>query len=359
MSLVATSSTSPVHHADPPAIARPAPASTPAFDWAVTALCAVFVGGLFLDGWAHTHGQVDETFFTPWHAALYGGFLATALFLWASFVWGIRRRRSWRAALPDGYGLSLLGVALWIVGGPFDAVWHSIFGFEANVEALMSPAHVVLALGFALMASGPLRAILRQPPGAWRRDLPMLLSLTFVVSALTFFTQTAHPLANLWASGSRRHTPDISELGVVSFCLTIAILIGPVLLLLRHGRLPAGALAILIGLNSVAMGFLFDQGDYPRPLVGAWIVAGVASDLLRLALRPAADRAGRFRVYAFAVPVVLAAAYFAGLALTTGIAWSPHLWLGTVVYCGLVGWLLSYLVLPPRLQTGATVPPGP
>ena len=114
--------------------------STPAFDWTMTILSAVFVGGLFLDGWAHTHGRVDETFFTPWHAALYSGFLATALFLWGGLVWGVRRGHRWAAALPDGYGLSLLGVALWFVGGPFDFAWHAVFGFEVNVEALMSPA---------------------------------------------------------------------------------------------------------------------------------------------------------------------------------------------------------------------------
>jgi hypothetical protein len=351
MSLLLTPTTSHVHHPPVPRPAHPAP-PTAVFDWTATVLGAVFLGGVFIDGWAHTHGRVDETFLTPWHAVLYGGYLATALFLWASFVWGLRRRRTWRAALPDGYALSLLGVALWLVGGPFDAAWHAVFGFEASVEALMSPAHVVLALGFALMVSGPLRAVLRRPPASWLRDLPLLLSTTCVVSALTFFTQTAHPLANLWASAARRSSADVTELGLVSFCLTAAILSGPVLFLLRHGRLATGALSIVVGLNSLAMGFLFDQGDYPRTLVAAWIAAGVAADLLRLALRPAPDRAGRFRVYAFAMPALIAGAHFGGLALTSGIGWSPHLWLGTVVFCGLVGWLQSYLVLPPRLDAG-------
>jgi hypothetical protein len=26
-----------------------------------------------------------------------------------------------------------------------------------------------------------------------------------------------------------------------------------------------------------------------------------------------------------------------------------HLWLGVVVFAGVIGWLLSYLVLPPRV----------
>jgi len=347
MSLAMTTSGSRVLRSDSHALAGTTRASGPAFDWTVTALCAVFVSGLFLDGWAHTHGRVDATFFTPWHAALYSGFLATSMFLWGSLVRGVMRGYRWRQALPAGYGLSLLGAALWVIGGPFDFTWHAVFGFEAGVEALMSPAHGVLALGFSLMASGPLRAVLRRPPSAWRRDLPLILSLTFLVSALTFFTQIAHPLANLWASGTRRGSADVTELGLVSFLLTSAIVIGPVLLLLRHGRLPAGAMTILVGLNSVAMGFLYDQGDYPFAPVAASMAAGVAADLLRLALRPEVDRAGAFRLYAFAAPAILTGSYFACLWLTDGIAWSPHLWLGAIVFCGVVGWLLSYLVLPP------------
>jgi hypothetical protein len=341
-------------------VSRPTRASTPAFDWTMTILSAVFVGGLFLDGWAHTHGRVDETFFTPWHAALYSGFLATAVFLWGGLVWGVRRGHRWRAALPDGYGLSLLGVALWFAGGPLDFAWHAVFGFEASVEALMSPAHAVLALGAALITSGPLRAILRRRPGTWWQELPLVLSLTFVVSALTFFTQIAHPLANLWAAGPRRSSPDVTELGLVSFLLTAVILMGPVLLLLRHERLPTGATAILIGLDSIAMGFLFDHGDYPLALVAASIAAALVVDLVRPVLRPRADRPAAFRVYAAAVPGLLAAAYFAAVATTAGITWSPHLWMGTVVFCGIVGWLLSYLVLPPRLQPGPCgSSPGP
>ena len=37
--------------------------------------------GLFVDGYAHNHGMVDSTFFTPYHALLYSGILAVGLFL--------------------------------------------------------------------------------------------------------------------------------------------------------------------------------------------------------------------------------------------------------------------------------------
>ena len=34
------------------------------FDWLMGILGFLFVGGLYLDGWAHAHGKVDNTFFT-------------------------------------------------------------------------------------------------------------------------------------------------------------------------------------------------------------------------------------------------------------------------------------------------------
>src|SRR5262245_66096291 len=40
-------------------------------DWAVAVASGWLVGGFWLDGWAHHAFPQLETFFTPWHAALY------------------------------------------------------------------------------------------------------------------------------------------------------------------------------------------------------------------------------------------------------------------------------------------------
>jgi len=317
------------------------------FDWAVTVLSALFCAGVFVDGWAHTHGRVDDSFFTPWHAALYGGYLATAALLVGRVAWAWRRGARGRAAVPAGYGLSLIGVACWIVGGPFDAVWHTVFGFEADVDALMSPAHTVLALGFGLMASGPMRAALARPRGRWLDELPLVLSLTFVVSIMTFFTQIAHPAANLFADPWAPRTYEWTALGVTGTLLTAAILSAPMLLLLRHGRLPPGAITIVAGANAVAMGFLFGAGPYPRTAVIALALGGLAADIVRSALRPLPERCAAFRAFACALPACLVGGYFVGLGATTGLTWSTHVWIGTIVFAGVAGWLLSYLVLPP------------
>ena len=319
------------------------------FDWAAVVLGAAFTSGLFLDGWAHTHGRVDDTFFTPWHAVLYSSFFAMALLLIGRAAWGFRRTGGWRTAMPPGYGLGLIGVGCWFVGGPFDALWHSIFGFEANVEALMSPAHAILALGYGLMASGPLRAGLRRAPTGWRDTLAIALSMTFVLANLTFFTQIAHPISNLWAAGRMRMSEDMIEFGITGLVLTAAILTAPVLWLLRWNRLPAGGVTIIIGLDAIAMGFVFDRGPYPVPVVLAMIVAALLADVLRAALQPDAGRPTAFRIFAAVFPALLYLSYFVTVGITYGLSWSPHLWLGVVVFAGIIGWLLSYLLLPPRI----------
>src|SRR5262245_7224341 len=281
-------------------IPRPptAPSSTPAFDWTVAVLSLVWLGGVFLDGWAHAHGRVDDTFFTPWHAVLYAGYTVLSAVLVGRAAWAIKRGTPWRASMPAGYGLAVAGVAMWVAGGPFDLLWHSVFGFEANVEALLSPAHVVLAVGFGLMTAAPLRAGLRRAPRRFIAEVPMALSLTCVVSALTFFTQIAHPLSNLWAAG-RRTSEDVTELGIVGFLLTAVILTAPFLFLLRLGRLRLGTLTIVITLNSILMGFLFEHGPYPLVPVIALSLGAVAADVLRVVLRPSASRPAAFRWFAF------------------------------------------------------------
>src|SRR5207247_3907583 len=115
-------------------------------------------------GWAHTHGKVDTTFFTAWHAAFYTGFLAVAGALVGALVHQRARRGTWQQALPPGYNLALLGAVIFGCGGAGDMLWHTFFGIEKDVEALFSPTHIMLGCGGWLMVGGH-----STPPGnGWR-----------------------------------------------------------------------------------------------------------------------------------------------------------------------------------------------
>ena len=59
------------------------------------------------------------------------------------------------------------------------------------------------------------------------------------------------------------------------------------------------------------------------------------------------SRVRALRLFAGGVPLIWYSMYFLALHLTDGIWWSVHVWAGVIVLSGLVGWLLSYLVVPP------------
>ena len=324
------------------------------FDWVTVALCAWLQGGGFLDGWAHNHGRVDASFFTPWHAVLYTGFLAVAGWLTATLVRNRAAGQTWRRALPPGYGLSFVGVLVFAAGGVGDAFWHRLFGIEQSIEALYSPSHLILAVGSALIVSGPFRAAWQRPdrdpmPG-WGRLLPMLLSLTFTLSGFTFSAQVLHPLLPLRLLMSLPAADEmmvyLHTLLIASVLIQILLRLGIILLALRRWRLPPASITLVWTLNSLLMCTLDPDDEYG--LVIPVLLSGVMADGLRSQLRPTPERPWAFRLFAFAVPVVFYLCYFEALQLMKGWWWSVHLWTGAVVLAGLVGWLLSYLILPPQ-----------
>ena len=323
------------------------------FDWLMAVLGGWLIGGLYLDGWAHIHVPALETFFTPWHAVLYSGYVAGAVAL-AVTVRRNRRRGAPRSrALPAGYGLSLVGAFVFFFAGVADMLWHVTFGIEEGVEGLISPSHLALALGGGLMVTGPLRAGLAHPAPAerrWLARMPMVASLTIFLSLITFFTEYASPYALTWATETPRTGSQVYlSAGFSGFLVQPAVLMGLVLFVLRRQPLPVGSLTVLLSVNVTLMTIIHDKylDTGPYPLIGSAVLAGLIGDTLLAWLRPAPDRVLAFRAVAFAIPAVQYLLYFLAVMTWARVAWSVHLWTGAIVIAGGVGWLLSYLVVAP------------
>ncbi len=358
------------------------------FDCAYATLSFWLIGGIYLDGWAHNHHRV-ESFVTPWHGILYSGFFA----LLASLLFAVVRARrvgyTWRRSLPKGYVPSLVGGFIFLGGGVFDLIWHQLFGIEADVEALLSPSHLILGFGAFLLLTGPLRAAwtaelslaengnlrpqsaegtrrrlalsegptLRPDEGhisgnpGWRVLGPAVLSLTYAVALLAFFTQFAHPEMILWSDrfNGLGHDSEAQALGVGGILIQAALLTGFLLFTFRRWRLPFGSVTLVAGLSSLGICAMRDTWD----LVPAAIAAGIVGDVLVQVVRPSLRRIVALRAFALAFPACFYGFYFLAVQLTRGIGWSIHLWLGSVVVAGIVGLLLSYLMAPPE---GAEAP---
>lgn len=326
-----------------------------AFDWAVSLLSLVFLGGLFLDGWAHNHDQVDQTFFTIWHAFFYSGYLFIALLLLSTLWINHRRGAPWNNALPAGYSLSMLGVLVFAAGGVGDMIWHETFGVEADFDALFSPTHLILAIGMALINTGPLRAAWARPTRhlSWAAAGPALISLAGLISGLTFLMMGSYPLANnvagAYHSEYRMRIGQIA--GASSVLLTTVLMVGPVLLTIRRWTLPAGALVMVWGINIIAMAIVNWHHAHTLWLMLAMIAATVVIEFARLRMEPLMSKNGAFHHFAALASFLLMASYFIALLSTEGTSWSVHLWTGVVVEAGIIGWLMSYLVVPPAIPS--------
>ena len=324
------------------ALAPPPDGPSRAFPWLVTATSTWILAGLFVDGWFHIHDPGLETFFTPWHALLYSGVAA------ALVVHLLEHRRA--GGLRPGYGLSLVGGLLVSAAGFVDMVWHTVAGVEADLDALLSPPHLLLITAGTLVFAGPLRAALLGG-GA---GLPAALSAAFVVTGLAFFTQYANPFTHLYpvtgyspesGLGAVAASADLAELrqvaGVAGVVVFAALVAGAVAVLRSLDGLPPAAVLV-----AVVVPVLFLTGlRGTQLLLPAALAAGLLAELLRRRLGPAA--------LAAAACALLTTGWVVSLVLAHDVAWSVELLTGSIGSAAATGYLVGWLV-----QAGRRTGPG-
>jgi hypothetical protein len=292
-------------------------------DLAAALLGTWVVAGLFLDGWAHVNQPGLETFFSPWHAIFYAGFLVSAVVLARLVARFQRGGRLDPALVPAGYGLGLVGMAMFVVGGVADGAWHTMFGVEVGVAALLSPSHLLLLSGGLLMVTSPVRSAwssaqlpARAPATAL---LPALWATALTTAVVLFFFQYLSAFVTRAPSTPEVEGPDgllTTIVGVASVLVTNLIVVAPVLLLARRWRLPFGTVALVAGAGAVGLTSLreFALGA----LVPALVAGGLAAAVL--------------------VPLLLWGAWMATYAMVYGVAWPPELWAGVLAWPAWAAW---------------------
>lgn len=307
--------------------------------------------GLFTDGWAHANLPGLETFFTPWHGLLYSGFAGSALWLAVLARRGRRLGRSWRRALPVGYPLAALGVLAFGAGGVGDMLWHVMFGVETGIDALLSPTHLVLLVGGALVLTSALRAGWARPPDpegpSLRGELPAVLSLVLVTALAAFFLLYVSVFTGAAAAEGLTRIPEgapgheAAELpavaGLAAYLITTLVLVAPVLLAQHAGRRPPGTIVLLVAVVawlSAAVGGLTPYGIAAAVAVTAG--AAAAEPLVARIDRSGLPAAVRSSAVAAAVPALIWPAQLVAVAVTDGVRWPVELWSGVVLLSVLV-----------------------
>jgi hypothetical protein len=321
-------------------------------DVVTTVLGVWFTLGLFLDAYAHANLPGLETFFTPWHAVFYSGFAATAGWvLW--LVWGhVRRGRRGLAAVPLGYGATVVALPLFAVSGGVDLLWHELIGIETTTDIFFSPSHLGLLVGMVVILTSPLRAAwARHPAGArppLRAVLPAVLTLAFATSLVLLFLTYGNALVYgpSGVVGSLSSTEDDgADRLASSVVITTLVLVAPLLLLARRWGLPRGTATLVFGVSALISATL---SGFERPHIPlAALAAGALVDALAAALRPGAERRTAFWLFGALAPVLTWAVYLAVASVAVGrLPAVVEFWTGLPLVAGLVGWALAALMLP-------------
>jgi hypothetical protein len=345
-------------HADIPSPADPVTAELPApftarERWTLLGASAWLVTGLQLDAYAHATDPDLETFWTPWHAVLYSGIAACGLAL----LWLLRPRlpqeltyRSVLRETPRALRLPVVGMALLLVGGGIDTLWHNLFGIEQGLEIFSSPSHFLIIGGMVLVATGP-ALMLADVPGrtvSGGDTVLVTISALLAVLPLHIYSQHASALEDPLLGTGAEIMGTFSEDGQMLhgyFGSTVLLLL-PVVVLSRRWQLPRGLPTALVALPGLSMALMFGEpGDEWLPITVA--VAGAVVELLARAASPAVrtrSADARWMILGTLAPVVVWGGVLAVGAVTTGVGWGLHMLSGVLMLAALTGLGTAFVV---------------
>jgi len=341
--------------------------SEKSFEYAFILALTWIIAGSYADAWAHGHIARLETFFTPWHGILYSGYVVSACVMLGTVLINHSRGAKWLAAIPKGYELSLLGVIGFFFGGIGDLAWHTLFGIEQNIDALFSPTHLFLMVCFGLMVLGPYRARYRrrEQPATLKEHFLLAVAFALFLVTVTNFSQSTSPFQTFWpqisstgiVAAQSTHAGvfvprtisslnDITQLQAIEgYLLEVVLFTGLTLYTIRSFRLTFGFFTFVQLAVAIPMSFMGDH--YVVILIG--LLAGLLLDVAYYFIRPALSQPWRFRLFAAISASTLYFVYMLALLMLGGIVWTIHMTVGSIFVTGVVGWLLSYLILPAQL----------
>jgi hypothetical protein len=332
--------------------------------WRLIGAAALLVVGVFSDGYAHSN-FVDEleSFITPWHGLIFAGFLACLGVITVAVRARLADGRRLVHAVPTGWNPAAVGIALFALGFIGDGVWHTIYGIEADLEALLSPTHLMMLAGGLGVMSGPLLANWQSEAVGRQASFvelgPVIAAMTLIMATVSFFliwtwpVNNGHPLEsfNEFAADNGDVESVLHGLGRVSgvaaYLVFAVILVAPILLFGRRWDIPSGATLVIttgpwILMNAAFMSFFAWQRLIPA-VVGALCI----EFLLRTAQRQ--ERVWTWRVLGAAFPLIVFGLDMVVLELVWSLGWPPELVAGTVLASAFVGYGVSILVHPPAV----------
>jgi len=343
------------------------------FDWTVLGLAMWCFAGMSIDAWAHKHGAVDESFFTPWHAVWYSGFTAYACYImWA--LWqlhdgplpkSITEIKGFFSSMPKGYSAGVIGMIVFAFSGFADMLWHSFLGIEGGTDILLSPSHLGLAAGLILSLMVPVLAAWHNPKSGMGllNQAPIIFGLGAVWGVIVLFSSYAHHQTvnfyDLCAQLTNCNDGNIGlENGITAIMLQSIILSGIIFFFTKRWKPVFGTFTLLLFVNAISI-----AAYAPGQLSKAWqhmvapLLAGILIDAAYFSYSK------RIRIFAFSVPAIHTIVWMLVLVVRGGmqvanvngdlaispLGWSIHATIGVVFLAGCAGLLISFLTHPPKI----------
>lgn len=334
-------------------IAKP---GTKRFELTMLALAFWCFIGMVIDGWAHTHGEVDDSFFTKWHGIWYSGFTAYALYvifgLWqlhdGDFPKSPSAIKEFLGGMPKGYSVGVIGMVVFAISGFGDMLWHSFFGIEGGTDILLSPTHLGLAAGLILSLLVPTMVAWHDPESGktFNSQVPIVFGMGCAWSVITLFTIYSNHLTLSYVEmcmgkGCALGTDGL-ERGITSITFQSMIMAGFILFFLKRWTPKFGVFTVMLAANGVAVA-AFAPGD----LKSSWkhfmtpLLTGIFLDL---AFRMYGERK---RLFAFLMPTISVVSWYLMLVVLGGyndlLGWTIHATVGIIFVAGGASLLMSFL----------------
>jgi hypothetical protein len=239
------------------------------------------------------------------------------------------------------YLSAIIGIIIFAFGGLGDVVWHGYYGFEVQLEAILSPTHLALYIGMFLIFIAPFNALNHEKKfnDTFKENLTLVLFITIIFSFFSFLTQYANPLISPFAFSTHRTGLHYygQTIGLVSLFIHLTFLMIPYLMVLYRFKLPFGSLTLIFLLNAIGMTAIHDHFDF----INAAFLAGLIGDVLVYKLK--IPNTLNFQIISAVIPVIYSSMYFLVGWWTRGIWWSNYLVLGAIILSGFFGFAISLI----------------
>ncbi len=340
--------------------------------------------GLLIDVWAHTSGEVDDSFFTKWHAiwysgaTAYSGFIIFALWRLADAPPSFTIAGIWNFAtnVPKGYGAPIAGIAIFGLSGFADMIWHTLFGIEGGLDILLSPSHLGLLVGLILTVMAPVFSGWQNPLSGTEGLLSQLIlifgfaaawvPILLITGEWDIFQLQVNDFCyagcDIYAGVGYGNYQDTLATGVISSIVPTTIAVGLILTFSRRWTPARGSMLVLFlfwGVSNFAM------ENLNISLIYFGLVIGLFSEVLSHFYL----RKGRHMAFAITLPIVMLgtkmlAALFSsrtigmverhGEIFISPYGWTIHATTGSIIISCVMCALLAAVMYPPTMPEELT-----